>query len=288
MPLFRIIFLQLLNGFVYGSLLMVVASGLVLIYGLRRIVNFAHGSLYMLGAYVGYTVCLYTDMWAALAAAALVLGIVGFLLDRYGFRLLQDRDPLTTVIITYGLVLIFQDIVQTIWGKGNFSLDAPKLLRGSVTLLGTPFPVYRLAVICAGALIAAGLIFWLGRSRIGLFIRAASTDPLTTAMQGVNTDWVSAGVVAMGAALAGMAGVIAAPFLSLSPTMGGDILIDSFVVVVIGGLGSFGGAFIAAMIVGQIQTFGAVYLPELASLLPFCLMVAILIWKPSGIAGTRV
>ncbi|MFZ3047868.1 MAG: branched-chain amino acid ABC transporter permease [Desulfatirhabdiaceae bacterium] len=280
--------LQILNGLVYGSLLMVMASGLVLIYGLRRIVNFAHGSLYMLGAYVGYTAVLYTNHWVALLASAVVLAVIGFFLDRYGFRLLQDRDPLTTVIVTYGILLIFEDIVQSIWGKVNYSIDAPEILRGSVNLFGTPFPVYRLAIIVAGGLIAAGLVFWLGKSRIGLYIRAASTDPVTTAMQGVNTDWISAGVVAIGCALAGIAGVIAGPFLSLSPTMGSDILIDSFVVVVIGGLGSFGGAFIAAMIVGLVQTFGAVYVPELAALLPFCLMLIILIWKPSGIAGSRV
>ena len=280
--------LQILNGLVYGSLLMVMASGLVLIYGLRRIVNFAHGSLYMLGAYIGYTVVLYTNHWFALAASAVVLAVVGFFMDRYGFRLLQDRDPLTTVIVTYGILLIFEDIVQSIWGKVNYSIDAPGILRGSVAVFGTPFPIYRLAIILAGGVIAGGLVFWLGKSRIGLYIRAASTDPVTTAMQGVNTDRISAGVVALGCALAGIAGVIAGPFLSLSPTMGSDILIDSFVVVVIGGLGSFGGAFIAAMIVGLVQTFGAVYLPELAALLPFCLMLIILIWKPSGIAGSRV
>jgi len=280
--------LQVLNGLVYGSLLMIMTSGLVLIYGLRRIVNFAHGSLYMLGAYVGYTVSLYLNPWAALAASALVLAVGGFLLDRYGFRYLQDRDPLTTVIVTYGLLLILEDIVQSFWGKTNYTMDAPGILRGSVEMFCTSFPFYRLSIIIAGAVITGGLMLWLRWSRMGLFIRAASTDPVTTAMQGVNTDRISGGVVALGAALAGIAGVIAAPFLSLSPTMGSDILIDSFVVVVIGGLGSFGGAFIAAMVVGQIQTLGAVYLPEFASLLPFCLMLAILIGKPSGIAGSRV
>lgn len=282
------IILQVLNGLVYGSLLMIMTSGLVLIYGLRRIVNFAHGSLYMLGAYVGYTVSLYVNPWLAMAAAAAVLAVGGFLLDRYGFRYLQDRDPLTTVIVTYGLLLILEDVVQSFWGKTNYTMDAPAILQDSVDLLGTSFPFYRLSIIIAGVLITGGLLLWLRFSRMGLFIRAASTDPVTTAMQGVNTDRISGGVVALGAALAGVAGVIAAPFLSLSPTMGSDILIDSFVVVVIGGLGSFGGAFIAAMIVGQIQTMGSVYLPEYAALLPFCLMLAVLIGKPSGIAGSRV
>lgn len=280
--------LQVLNGLVYGSLLLIMTSGLVLIYGLRRIVNFAHGSLYMLGAYVGFTVSNYANQWVALVAAAMVLALVGFLLDRYGLRFLQDREPLTAVIVTFGLLLILEDVVQSIWGKEYHTMDAPAILSDSIPMLGVSFPVYRLSIIIAGTVITGGLIFWLRFTRMGLFIRAASTDPVTTAMQGVNTDRISGGVVALGAALAGIAGVIASPFLSLSPTMGGDIIIDSFVVIVIGGLGSFGGAFIAAMILGQVQTLGSVYLPEFASVLPFILMLFVLIVKPSGIAGSRV
>jgi branched-chain amino acid transport system permease protein len=132
-----------------------------------------------------------------------------------------------------------------------------------------------------------GLSLWLRFSRAGLFVRAASTDPLTTAMQGVNTDALSAGVVGLGTALAGLAGVVAAPFLALSPSMSSDVLIDSFVVVVIGGLGSLAGAFVAALVLGQMQALGAVYLPDLAAVLPFGLMVAVLLWKPAGLAGSR-
>lgn len=279
--------IQILNGLVYGSLLMIMASGLVLIYGLRRVVNFAHGSLYMLGAYIAYSVSLYVNFWIALAASVSILAVIGFCLDRFGFRLLQDRDPLTVMLATFGLLLIFEDLVQSVWGKQSYSLVAPETLQGAVDLFGTPFPVYRLLLIAVGLLVAAGLIGWLRFSRMGLFIRAASTDPVTTAMQGVNTDQISGGVVAVGAALAGLAGVVSGPFLSLAPTMGSDILIDSFVVVVVGGLGSFGGAFAAAMILGQLQALGAVYLPEFAALLPFALMTAVLIWRPSGIAGSR-
>lgn len=279
--------IQILNGLVYGSLLMIVASGLVLIYGLRRVVNFAHGSLYMLGAYIAYSASLYVNFWIALAASVSILAVIGFCLDRFGFRLLQDRDPLTVMLATFGLLLIFEDLVQSVWGKQSYSLVAPEALQGAVDLFGTPFPVYRLVLIVVGLLVAAGLIGWLRFSRMGLFIRAASTDPVTTAMQGVNTDQISGGVVAVGAALAGLAGVVSGPFLSLAPTMGSDILIDSFVVVVIGGLGSFAGAFAAAMILGQVQALGAAYLPELAALLPFALMITVLIWRPSGIAGSR-
>jgi branched-chain amino acid transport system permease protein len=280
--------IQILNGLVYGSLLMIMASGLVLIYGLRRVVNFAHGSLYMLGAYIAYSASQHLSFGVALLASVLILAVLGFCLDRFGFRLLQERDPLTVMLVTFGLMLIFEDLVQSVWGKQSYSLATPAVLQGSVDLFGTPFPVYRLLIIVVGLAVAAGLIAWLRLSRIGLFIRAASTDPVTTAMQGVNTDQISGGVVAVGGALAGLAGVVSGPFMSLAPTMGSDILIDSFVVVVIGGLGSFSGAFAAAMLLGQLQALGAVYLPELAALLPFVLMTAVLIWRPSGIAGSRV
>ncbi|MEP6875407.1 MAG: branched-chain amino acid ABC transporter permease, partial [Burkholderiales bacterium] len=154
-------------------------------------------------------------------------------------------------------------------------------------VLGSSFPAYRVAVIGVGAAVAIGLTLWLRFSKTGLFVRAASTDPTTTAMQGVNTDSLSAMVVGLGTALAGLAGVVAAPFLSLSPSMSSDVIIDSFVVVVIGGLGSLAGAFIAAMVLGQVQSLGAVWLPDVSALLPFAIMVGILLWKPSGLAGSR-
>lgn len=279
--------INLFNGLVYGALLIVMCSGLALIYGLRRVVNFAHGSLYMLGAYLGYSVALQSNFWVALVAAPAIMALLGVLLDRYGFRLLQDRDPLTVVLVTFGLLLVIEDFVQTVWGKSNLSVPAPELLNFSLDLFGTPVPAYRIAVIVAGAAVALGLSLWLRLSRYGLFVRAASTDPTTTAMQGINTDALSAGVVGLGTALAGLAGVVATPFLSLSPSMSSDVIIDSFVVVVIGGLGSLAGAFIAAMVLGMVQALGAVYLPDLAMLLPFVLMVAILIWKPAGFAGSR-
>lgn len=279
---------HLLNGLVYGALLIVMCSGLALIYGLRRVVNFAHGSLYMLGAYLGYSIATHSNFWIALVAVPLVMGVVGVCLDRFGFRLLQDRDPLTVVLVTFGLLLVIEDLVQTVWGKGNLSVPAPSMLNASVELLGSQVPAYRIAVIVVGGLVALGLGLWLRYSRVGLFVRAASTDPTATAMQGVNTDTLSALVVGLGTALAGLAGVVAAPFLALSPSMSSDVLIDSFVVVVIGGLGSLAGAFVAALVLGQVQTLGAVYLPDASAVLPFALMVAILLWKPAGFAGSRV
>jgi branched-chain amino acid transport system permease protein len=280
-------FIHLFNGLVYGALLIVMCSGLALIYGLRRVVNFAHGSLYMLGAYIGYSIAAASNFWVALVAAPAVMALVGVLLDRWGFRLLQDRDPLSVVLVTFGLLLVIEDFVQTVWGKSNLSVVTPSALAFSVDLFGTALPAYRIAVIGVGAAVAIGLTLWLRFSRAGLFVRAASTDPVTTAMQGVNTDALSAFVVGLGTALAGLAGVVAAPFLSLSPSMSSDVIIDSFVVVVVGGLGSLAGAFVAAMVLGMVQSLGAVWLPDTSVLLPFLLMVAILIWKPAGFAGSR-
>ena len=280
-------FIHIFNGIVYGALLIVMCSGLALIYGLRRVVNFAHGSLYMLGAYIGYSVALKTNFWVALAVAPAVMAALGVALDRWGFRLLQDRDPLSVVLVTFGLLLVIEDFVQSFWGKANLSVPAPQALASSIELFGTPVPAYRVAVIVVGAAVALGLTLWLRYSRVGLFVRAASTDPGTTAMQGVNTDALSALVVGLGTALAGLAGVVAAPFLSLSPSMSSDVLIDSFVVVVIGGLGSLAGAFIAAMLLGLVQALGAVWLPDTSMLLPFLLMIAVLLWKPQGLAGSR-
>lgn len=279
--------IHIFNGLVYGALLVVMSSGLALIYGLRRVVNFAHGALYMLGAYIGYSVALYSNFWVALMAAPTAMAVVGVLLDRYGLRLLQDREPLNVMLVTFGLLLILEDLVAFIWGKANYSMFTPELLNFTVSLGGEDVPAYRIGVIVIGATVAIGLTLWLRFSRIGLFVRAASTDPITTSMQGVNTDAVSAGVVGLGSALAGLAGVVAAPFLSLSPHMSSDVLIDSFVVVVIGGLGSLAGAFVAALLLGMMQALGAVYLPEVSVLLPFIFMIAVLIWKPSGLAGSR-
>lgn len=280
--------IQLVNGFVYGALLFAMASGLALMFGLRRIVNFAHGSLYMLGAYVGYSISAYLGFWWALLAAVAALALLGAGLDFVVFRPLQDKDPLITLLVTFGLALIFEDLVQSIWGNDTHFLAVPKLLAGTVRMPGTNFPTYRLAIIAFGVLAAGGLVAWLRCSRVGLSVRAASFNPTMAAIQGVNTDRVSALVVAIGAALAGASGVVAAPLLSLAPSMAGDILVDSFIVVVVGGLGSLGGALAAALLLGQINVLSIIFLPELTALIPFVLMIGILVWRPTGLAGTRV
>lgn len=279
--------IHLFNGLVYGALLIVMCSGLALIYGLRRVVNFAHGSLYMLGAYIGYSVVLAANFWVALLVVPAVMAVLGMVIDRWGFRLLQDRDPLVVVLVTFGGLLVIEDFVQTVWGKSNLSVPTPPALAFTVELFGAALPAYRIGVIVVGTAVALGLTLWLRHSKVGLFVRAASTDPTTTAMQGVDTDALSARVVGLGTALAGLAGVVAAPFLSLSPSMSSDVIIDSFVVVVIGGLGSLAGAFAAALVLGLVQALGTVWLPDTAVMLPFLIMAAVLLWKPAGLAGSR-
>jgi branched-chain amino acid transport system permease protein len=276
-----------LNGLVYGSLLFILSSGLVLVYGLRRVVNFAHGALYMLGAYLGYSVALRFGFVTGLVAAGVVLALAGVALDVLIFRRLGDRNPLVTVIVTFGILLVLEDLVRSVWGTQNYALDPPAWLAGTVTLDGAPFPVYRLAIVGASTAMAAALVLWLRHGRTGLFVRAASKDPAVAAMCGVKTDLLGPIVVGLGAAFAGISGVLAAPFLSLNPAMGGHILVLSFVVTVVGGLGSFVGALQSALLLGQVQSFGTVYTPELASLLPFLLMAVVLVFRPQGLAGSQ-
>ncbi|WP_372399639.1 branched-chain amino acid ABC transporter permease [Azospirillum sp. HJ39] len=280
--------IQILNGLVYGGLLFIVSVGLVLIFGLRRVVNFAHGSLFMIGAYVGFSIATVAGFWAGVAGAAVVLAAAGVLLDVSVFRPLRRQDPIATVLVTFGLLLILEDLAHTVWGKETRSLPLPEMLAGSVEILGEPFPAYRLLVIAVAAAVGIALALWLRFSRIGLFVRASSVDPVTTAVQGVDTDRVSALVVAIGTGLAGLSGTIAAPLLALSPSMGGSILIESFIVVVVGGLGSFSGALIAALAIGQIHNLGIIYVPWAATMVPFLLMVAVLVWRPTGFAGSHV
>lgn len=279
--------IQLLNGLVYGGLLYIVSVGLVLIFGLRRVVNFAHGSLFMLGSYVGLSAAALGNYWIALVVAVLVLAVLGAALDIVVFRPLQRQDPIVTVLVTFGVLMVLEDFAQTIWGKSFRSMPIPDLLSGAVKIAGEDFPAYRLFVILVAAAVGLGLTLWLRFSRVGLFVRASSVDPVTTAVLGVNTDRVSMMVVAVGTALAGLSGTVSAPLLALSPSMGGYILVESFIVVVIGGLGSFSGALVAALVVGQIHNFGVVHVPWLSTMIPFLLMVMVLVWRPMGVAGNR-
>jgi branched-chain amino acid transport system permease protein len=279
--------IQLLNGVVYGGLLYLLSVGLVLIFGLREVVNFAHGALFMLGSYLGYSLAAAGFWWLGLLGSVAVMAAIGCLLDALVFRNLRQHDHIVTVLITFGILLILETIVTVTWGKAYLSYPVPGLLAGTVEIAGSPFPIYRLFIITVSLLVAVGLAAWLRFTRTGLYVRAASTNAHVTSIQGINVDRLSLIVVGLGTALAGFSGVVAGPLLTLSPTMGNYILIDSFIVVVIGGLGSFGGAFAAALLIGQVHNLGAIYLPWAATMLPFLLMIGVLIWRPGGFAGAR-
>lgn len=277
--------IQIINGLVYGSFLYLLSVGLVLIFGLRRVTNFAHGGLFMLGAYIAYAVSAKLGFWTGMLVSTLGLAALGVALDRLVFRPLAHENEIVTLLVTFGLLFVIEDVVRTIWGKDYLTVPPPPLLSGVIPMFGATFPVYRLFVIAVAMIVAAALALWLRSSRVGLYVRASSVDPVTTGMQGVDTDRLSALVVAIGTGLAGLSGTIAGPLLALSPSMGGFIIIDCFVVVVTGGLTSFTGVFLAAMLIGQVHNLGIVFVPELASMIPLAIMALVLTMRPQGLAG---
>lgn len=279
---------QVLNGIALGALYTVLAAGLALVYGLRGVMNLAHGGLYMFGAYLAYALARSANFWVALVVAPLALAVVGCLLEYFALRPLQRRSLLELALITLGLAFILENIVVRIWGRQTLSVALPSALQGSTELLGVTYPKYRLFLVAVGLGLTLVLMVWLRRSRIGLFVRAASQEGEITAMMGVDIDRVSALVVALSAAFAGVAGVLASAYLAVEPGMGSDILITSLIVVVIGGLGSIGGAVAAGMGLGMLQTIGSVQVPEVAALVPYVVLIAVLVWRPMGLAGKRV
>jgi branched-chain amino acid transport system permease protein len=279
---------QLLNGVALGALLMILSSGLAMIYGLRGVMNFSHGALYMLGAYLAYAVTTKGSFWLALIVAPIGLAIVGAGLELGFFRRLQNRSHIEVGLVTFGLALVIDRVIVLIWGDDTHPVNAPASINGTTSVLGTDYPTYRLMIILIAALLAGGLVLWLRRSRTGLHIRAASHDTETSAILGINTDRVSLVVVCLGAALAGLAGTLAAPYFSVQPGMGQAILISVLIVVVVGGIGSIGGAMIAGLGLGLIQIMGNVWLPSVAVLVPYALLIVVLLWRPTGLAGKRI
>lgn len=279
---------QILNGVALGSLFMLLSSGLALIYGLRGVFNFGHGAIYMLGAYIAYAVASTTSFWLALIVAPLAIAVVGVVLEFVAFRPLRRRDHLEVGLLTFGVGMMIGPIVIWIWGSQTLPVAAPEIIRGTTNIFGTAYPTYRLFIVAVAVLVILGLVWWLQRSRMGLYVRATSHDHQTAGILGVNTDRVNLVVVAIAFALAGLAGTLVAPFQSVSPGMGGTIIVTVLIVVVVGGIGSIGGAAIASYGLGIIQTIVAVWLPSLTVLIPFIVLVLVLLIRPTGIAGKRL
>lgn len=279
---------QFANALALASLLTILASGLALIFGLRDVMNFAHGALYMLGAYLGFTVGTALNFWAALLVVPVILAAVGVAFELLVLRPLQKRSHMDVALVTFGLALIIGPVVHKLWGTSPLSVEAPAVLAGSVDLFGTRYPVYRLFLIAVGFSTCVALAVWLKFTRSGMYTRAVSQQPHVARMMGVNTDRLSLLVVCLGTGFAGLAGVLAGPYLSVDPGMGAAILISSLIVVVVGGLGSIAGAIAAAVVYGFTQVIGAVLFPSVAVLAPYVLLFVVLLWRPQGFGRGRV
>ena len=286
MPFLLDLFAQALNGLSYGVLLFLLSVGLTLIFGMLDVVNLAHGSFYMLGAYAGLTLIGVTNnFWLALAVAPVAVGVIGVLIERGCLRPLYGRGPLDQVLLTFGLIYLFEDLVKWVWGGKIRSIPPPDLFAGSVTLWGATVPSYRLFVIVFGLAMAVALWLLIERTRLGAIIRAGVFDAEMAAGLGINIQRVFTGVFAFGAALAGLSGVIAGPIQSAQPPMGATILIPALIVVVVGGLGSLKGSLVGSLIIGQAETFGKAWLPGASMVMIYVVMAAIVLLRPHGLFG---
>jgi branched-subunit amino acid ABC-type transport system permease component len=280
--------LQALNGCAYSMLLFLLAAGLSLIFGLMEIVNLAHGGFYLLGAYLGLSIFRWTgSFWLALAIAPLITGGAGFLLEWPFLRPLYRRTHLDQILLTFGFAFVLTDLTRWLWGADVQSMPAPRGLDQSVVILGTLFPAYRLFVIGAGAALALGLWLGLVRSRLGAIVRAGVANREMTQALGIDVAAVFTGVFVFGTALAGLAGVAAAPILGVFPGVDFDILIVTLIVVVVGGLGTFSGAFWGSLLIGEAETFGKVLVPQAALVVIYIVMAAVLLARPAGLFGGR-
>ena len=278
-------FIQLLNSVQYGLLLFLLAAGLTLIFGIMGVVNLAHGSFYMLGAYMAYAL---TGAWDSLAlaiAAGTVLSVAfGWLLEKLLFRHFYHRSHLDQVLLTFGLIYIFEELRSMVWGDDVHSVGVPAALDWSIQLTDTlSYPAYRLFMLAVCTALALGLWLLISKTKLGMKIRAGAFNSDMAQALGINIVRLHSLVFAMGVALAALGGMLIAPLSSVYPHMGSQVLIMCFVVVVIGGIGSVRGALTAALLVGLVDTFGKVLLPQFASMLVYVLMALVLLYKPEGL-----
>jgi len=277
---------QLTSALITGLILFLVASGLSLIFGVMGVLNFAHGSLYMLGAYLSFTLLRVSGFAAAALAAALGVAAVGLVLERLFIRHIYRAPLLYQLLLTYAFILVFDDLAKVIWGYDFVSIGVPDAFRRPPLFIGrAPVPAYYAFIIVVGIVIALGLWLLLTRTRFGKIVRAAADNPTMVAALGINVTVVSMAVFALGSFLAGLGGVLAAPVRSIFPGMGFSILVESFIVVVIGGLGSMAGAFVGALLIGFVRAFGAIAFPALEEGLVFMLMAVVLLLRPRGVLG---
>jgi branched-chain amino acid transport system permease protein len=277
---------QALNGAQFGVTLFLTSAGLTLVFGIMNLINLAHGSLYMAGAYIAASVLLSTGSFTlALLIAIPAAALLGFLIERVLLRWFYHRSHLDQTLATFGLIMVANELVRMAWGSTPMQMTLPAMLQGSVNLMpGLNYPIYRLLVLAVGLLIAFALYLAVVHTRGGMWVRAGANDRLAAASLGINVNRVFAVVFMIGAALAGLAGAMAGPILAVQVGMGEPILILALVVIVIGGVGSIRGAFLAALLVGIGDTFGRVLLsPAIGSMFIYMIMAALLAWRPTGL-----
>ncbi|MBL8472626.1 MAG: branched-chain amino acid ABC transporter permease [Rhodocyclaceae bacterium] len=282
--------IQCLNAFQYGLLLFLVASGLTLIFGIMGVINLAHGSFYMIGAYLAYALApvvasaIGGGFFATLLVGVVLSVVFGYLLEWAFYSYLYERDHLQQVLMTYGLILVFEELRSLLVGDNVYSVEIPQVLAGSIPLSEVmTYPTYRLFV-SAICLVLVGAMFWVfARTRLGMMIRAGASNREMVQSLGIDISFLYRVVFAAGFALAAFAGMVAAPVSTVYPGMGGEVLIICFVVVVIGGIGSIQGALVAALLIGFVDTFGKVLVPGAAGVMVYLAMALILLWKPDGL-----
>jgi branched-chain amino acid transport system permease protein len=296
-----LLFTQVLNGVQLGVLLFLLSAGLTLVFGIMNFVNLSHGSIYMMGAYFAAAAFNWSNSFlvAALVAIPGTL-LLGLIIERVALSTLYARDHLDQVLATFGLILFFNELVRIIWGPASIYMNVPPALSGTVDLFGLPYPSYRFAIIAVGLLVGIGLYLLIHKTRIGMLIRAGASNATMVGALGVNIKFLNAMVFGVGAALAGLAGLMAGPILSVQPGMGEPILILTLVVIVTGGIGSIRGAFYGALIVGIVDTMGRALLPfflreifertvaqaagpAIASIMIYLLMAVVLAFRPQGL-----
>jgi branched-chain amino acid transport system permease protein len=283
----RLLVIQVFNGLVNGAFYALLSLGLAVIFGMLRIVNFAHGAMYMLGAFAAYSLGerFGLGFWPALVIAPLIVGAFGLVLERLMLRRLYSLPPAYNLLLTFGLTLVIQDGIRLIYGISGAPYAGPPLLAGVTNLGFVIFPTYRLFVIAISLLVCGGTFFVIERTRVGAVVRACTENPIVTRTFGINVSlWVTA-VFAFGTALAALAGVLAAPIYSVDPLMGSELIITTFAVVVIGGMGSILGSILTGFTVGVLVAVGSALYPPIANTLVFILMALVLLVRPTGLFG---
>jgi branched-chain amino acid transport system permease protein len=282
------IVIQILHGLAYGMLLFLVASGLTLVFGMMNVLNIAHASFYMLGAYFSYQMLkMVGNFWVGLVVCPLLVGLLGVFMERFLLRRVHAGGHVQEFVITFGILFVINELVKWIWGTEPLPVPIPPALSGSVMIMGNVYPAYRLFILFFSLGILIFLAFILMKTRLGITVRAAVSDRDMVSALGTNTPRVFMLVMGIGTWLAGLAGVIAGPFISTYPGMALEILVDCFIVTVTGGLGSLLGAVVASFLIGQLSSFGILFIPRFAIVFAFLLMAVVLIIKPSGLFGEK-